>query len=51
MDSFRKGTEKLPVYIVFSLTAKQKGDIMLLSTLDIVIIANLHHTISELLIG
>jgi hypothetical protein len=54
MDSFRKGTEKLPVYIVFSLTAKQKGDIMLLSTLDknhLSNLANLHHTISELLIG
>jgi hypothetical protein len=25
IDSFRKGTEKLPVYIVFSLTANQKG--------------------------
>ncbi len=28
MDSFRKGTEKLPVYIVISLIAKQKGDII-----------------------
>jgi len=54
MDSFKKGTEKLPVYIVFTLIAKQKGDIMLLSTLDknhFSNLANLHHIISELLIG
>jgi hypothetical protein len=54
MDSFRNGIEKLPMYIVFSLTAKHKGDIMLLSTLDknhLSNLANLHHTILELLIG
>jgi hypothetical protein len=50
MDSFRKGTEKFP-----DCKAKRlRGDIMLLSTLDknhLSNLANLHHTISDLLIG
>jgi hypothetical protein len=50
MDSFRLGTEKFPDCQVERLG----GDIMLLSTLDknqLSNLANLHHTISELLIG
>jgi hypothetical protein len=50
MDSFRKGTDK------FSdcQAERLRGDIMLLSTLDknhLSNLANLHHTISKLLIG
>jgi len=52
MDSFRKGIENFPDCQVERL----RGDIMLLSTLDKnhlsnLAKANLHHTISELLIG
>jgi hypothetical protein len=50
MDSFRKGIEKFHD----CQAERLGGDIMLLSTLDknhLSNLANLHHTISELLIG